>query len=1040
MAGRRVPLWVRSVRLRPAVAVSLFLLAATAVTVSVLAPLLLRAVQQSSVADAVASAKVSDTQIAVSADTPAGVDSADAVLAVQDAAGAAQAPELWRPAVVSVESTSTVQWRPGGAARSSSAGVVGVSRVLTLAGRCAGLYLVVGRCPTAAGQVSVAADRAGRPPVPVGSVLESRFGARGAVRLTVVGAYDGSRSPGVALTIPGTVEGAVAGVSAGDLVVDAATLARFDLPTTARAARLLGRRFEVDDVGPARADVAAVQAAVLGRSGNVRLDTGLLAVLDTAAVAQQAAGVLIYVSAAQALLLAWFAQAVVVQRIGRARAAEWGVGRLRGRPRRARLALIYAEPVVALAAGVPVGLLVGVALTSVAADVTLRTGTPVEPWRVPVLGAAVLAAAGSLAALAAASVRSARVPLSELLRGSVEPRALSRLAAVAQAGVALLTVLTVYQLVQGGQLREAAQLGLAAPGLLALAAGLLALRVAVGSVRRVTARAPRTVAGVVVARQLSRAPSVLYEAVVIAVGTALVVFVVQVAAASVRNQNLRADAAVGAGTVLQVTVPPQATLLDLVRRADPPGRTAMAVQERAASSDSGSSRVVAVDAPRLGAVSTWRSTWAGMSAATLARALAPTGPPPVLLHGSRLTATVSGAVVQRNDRVPAQSARPDPQLVVTLDTGPRWIRVPVGPLSTAGPLTAPIPCTPVPCRVAWVGLINPSGSPYQATFTITSIRTNQQGPADFAAALHSAARWRPLLGRLQGESLPNLTNALTPRPGPSGLQIDAEDYDGNAVPAAEPTAVADPVPALAAAGAAVFPFAGIAHAAQGTGLDGQPQLLSLLGAAPVLPRSMGDGVLVDLGTISVLSDPTTAQVVNEVWLAPGNHPEVERRLTAAGLRVTGRSELATRQDAYTHEAPTRAALLTVLIAAAAAVLALQALVIARVIGAARRRRDWDSLRAAGLPRPRVATLSFAEVTVPALLGAAIGAAAGVAAFTLTGARLPLLAGAGATPPLDLSPPVGGLLSVLGAAVAAILLIGLLAAAADSRPTRPRAGA
>ncbi|NII42650.1 hypothetical protein E9228_003324 [Curtobacterium flaccumfaciens] len=68
MHRNRAPFWIRSIRRRPAAVVVLSALAALATVVSVLAPMLLRAVQQTALDEALDHAGVPGTSIAASAD------------------------------------------------------------------------------------------------------------------------------------------------------------------------------------------------------------------------------------------------------------------------------------------------------------------------------------------------------------------------------------------------------------------------------------------------------------------------------------------------------------------------------------------------------------------------------------------------------------------------------------------------------------------------------------------------------------------------------------------------------------------------------------------------------------------------------------------------------------------------------------------------------------------------------------------------------------------------------------------------------------
>jgi hypothetical protein len=172
--------------------------------------------------------------------------------------------------------------------------------------------------------------------------------------------------------------------------------------------------------------------------------------------------------------------------------------------------------------------------------------------------------------------------------------------------VVALAVASVYQLIAGNTLTgRSAGLALLAPGLVALAVGLLTIRVVAGAVRRRTVRPARSVAGLVIWRQLARVPSALQRNVALALAVALAVFATQLGALSLRNRTARAEGIVGAATVAHVRVPAGQNLLQLVRKADPSGAAAMAVAERDAPSDGDVSRVVAVDTTRLARVAAW---------------------------------------------------------------------------------------------------------------------------------------------------------------------------------------------------------------------------------------------------------------------------------------------------------------------------------------------------------------------------------------------------------------------------------------------------
>ena len=193
------------------------------------------------------------------------------------------------------------------------------------------------------------------------------------------------------------------------------------------------------------------------------------------------------------------------------------------------------------------------------------------------IAAAALAAIGSFVALVAASIRSARLPLPALLRETTEPRTLSRTALILQSGIVLLTIAVLWTLATAPVV-NGLQISLLAPVLVALLAGILGLRITVAVFRATSARAPRSLASAVIGRRLARAPSTLNGAVMVGVGIALAAYVLQLASVGARLEERRADAALGASTVLQVAPRPGVDLISAVRAADPGGRTAMAVE------------------------------------------------------------------------------------------------------------------------------------------------------------------------------------------------------------------------------------------------------------------------------------------------------------------------------------------------------------------------------------------------------------------------------------------------------------------------------
>ena len=220
------------------------------------------------------------------------------------------------------------------------------------------------------------------------------------------------------------------------------------------AALVPSRPLALDDVARVRADAAALEEATLGTDGaaaRASLRTGLTGVLGAVDRQADAAAVIAAATALQALALAWFAVALVVQRLARVRSAEWGLARLRGLTRGRWLATVFTEPALAVVLGAVLGALAGWGSAAVAARAWLGDEVHVEPTSPLVVGAASSALVGSLVALGVASLRSARVPLDQLLGGSADPRRLGRLGVVVQAGLALVTVTVLVALATQGE-------------------------------------------------------------------------------------------------------------------------------------------------------------------------------------------------------------------------------------------------------------------------------------------------------------------------------------------------------------------------------------------------------------------------------------------------------------------------------------------------------------------------------------------------------------------------------------------------------------
>lgn len=1034
MRGSRAPFWMRSIRRRPAAVVVLTALAALATVVSVLAPMLLRAVQQTALDEALDHAGVRGTSIAASADYDLAQEQPAAEEALFVTMSEVRHDRLWSRAVTVAEAAAPVTFPDPAGNRTVTAGLAASAE------DCAVLGLTAGRCPEGEHEVLAAEGRH----VAIGTTLRATVVDAGTERrlvFRVVGTYD-ETGAGRVVGSPGRTFGG-GSAPGSDLLLSASGLTDLDLAGTAWSVRTLRHGTALDDLPAVLADVAHVRAATLTETG-AESDVSVVQHVDTVAAdvahGNDAAAVIVGVTALQGVTVAWFAQGVVVARIGRARATEWGLARLRGLSRRRRFGTVLAELLTAVLVGSAVGIAIGIASAALVTRVVLVDGSPdgvaavgVAPLRAPVLLATGAAVLGSVAALVIASGRSARLPLVDLLRHATEPRTLSRAGAVVQA-VAVVGSLAVLAAVVAEQRISGSGVALLAPTLVAVLFAVVGLRTGVAVVRRRSRSAPRSLGQLLVVRRMARTPSMLTTAVMVTMGVALAVSSCQTAVLAIRLQDDSAAARLGSATVLNVRVAPGVSFVDAVRRADPGGRQAMAVMTTPRGSGVG--RLVAVDVSRLETVSSWQPAWAGRDARPLLRALRPAAGPSLDLTGTRLTIGLTdiGALPGSGPDHLDPPADGGVALVATVQTHDgAWHRVdlgrPVDGTLSSGPDT--FPCSDG-CRLVSVGLeaTFDAGTPYGLAATITDISTREGAVTHRVAPRWSDPdRWR---GRIGENPLSQGGASGVPVAARAGLRVLWSDPTGAGRPSIAPRDAPEPLPAVIGTDTATEPFPGVTDATVGVGLAGDSLLIEDVGRAAALPRVLGDGALVDLETAARVSDPTSSAVDHEVWLAPGRHPTVRASLRAHGITVTGTRLLTDAETRAERAAPALGAVVGTAVAAAALALTLLAVTAVAVVGAAARREDVAVLRTVGYTRKRTFRALVLETAAPTVAAAVLGGVAGTVATVLTASRLPLRAAA--LPPTGV--PVGPWTAVV---VVVVAVIGLLVVAVVAASSTTRAG-
>lgn len=301
------------------------------------------------------------------------------------------------------------------------------------------------------------------------------------------------------------------------------------------------------------------------------------------------------VAAVQTLILTWFAIGLAGRYTGRDRRPDVALLKLRGVGRLRTLRLVWGQHLLPLLVGALAGAPVGYLLARwLAGPVTFAAGQQ----QALLLSAAAVAAVlvGGLLVLGAVEVAVLRRPVLELLQRASGGRGdwWSGLADLVLIAVA---VAAVYQARTGG---PDSGLAMAAPGLFALAVGLLFARLvsrAAGQAGSAGLRAGRLRFGLTAVR-VARQPGTDRVFALIVVAVALFVTAAGAWNGDRLAREQRSTAELGAQRVLTVQAPNRTALVHAVRTADPDGRQAMAV---AVDTDN-TLPVLAVDSARYAAV------------------------------------------------------------------------------------------------------------------------------------------------------------------------------------------------------------------------------------------------------------------------------------------------------------------------------------------------------------------------------------------------------------------------------------------------------
>jgi putative ABC transport system permease protein len=874
-------------------------------------------------------------------------------------------------------------------------------------GVCHHVVIVAGTCPTGPATVMMSTRSAHELGVALGRNLSVSFShAAPGVPLTVVGLYTagnaaaaywwgdnyfpfGSGTPQMPML--------------DDLFSTASTLARADPSstiTTMVQLPFLPGSLSVGEVGDF--EMALTRFSVTSREHRgVTVSSQIGQRLDQAASTEHTTRTVVWVIELQLVLLALFTLYFASARTASERESDVQLAELRGYRPRSMLAVAMAEPMAVVVVAVPLGLVAAWVVASLSASHFFLPGIGLSMTTPAVVAALATAAVAGVAMVFGARrlVSAAESGQGIEARSAGERSSIGRVVVdVAIIAVALAAFIELAVVgVSGTASSSENPLAAFAPGLLALAVGVFGARLlpaALGASLPLTENS-RFVATSLATRRVARRPEFSSQVILIIVAVALTTFGISGWAVAARNRTVRNGFAVGAPTVLTVSVRPGVDFLPAVRRADGGGHSAMAVVVEHASDGT----TLAVDASRLAGVASWPPDLGDRTASQAAAALVPPHlAPTVPVAGSQLAVTAAAEV----------GAQPAPQLSADLfDNGYQTPEhVSLGPLlpgrhtytgSLAG--LCPSGCRLVDFALSWAAPLSggvPSGSVHLLLFSITT-RTAHGGPVVVDAGLTDARRWTAPQG---GATLASTDGGLR-------ADVTLSPYQSITIAPADTPAQ---VPAVVTA--ATAPAAGVSGGLSVVGLDGGTLNGRPVGQVAALPRVGASATLVDLGIADrLLSGPVT-DATFEVWLGSAAPASFDRRLAGQGITVVGVDSTTGAGSTLSKTGIGLAYTLFLLAAAAAAVLAVGITAFALAVSSRRRGPELAALGAVGVSSVARRRSIEIEQDLTVGVGVVLGSVVGLAATALALPSLPEFIALGPGPPLELGLPVGPLVVTL----------------------------
>jgi len=714
----------------------------------------------------------------------------------------------------------------------------------------------------------------------------------------------------------------------------------------------------------------------------------------------------------QLVVLCWLLLFFLMIDIAEARAPDVALAKLRGLTGVRLLAFGLAEPLVLLAVALPVGVLAGrfgARLLAEAFVGGVPMGFPPTVWP----AAAATTAGGAVAAALAFRAALTR-PVTEQWRRTAGRRPARGW--IPEAVLLTLVAGGLVQIIGNGPLDDAGRqysAALLVPGLLALAAALVAARLLPPACRSLFARTRRRggLEYFLALRHIARRPGVNRITISLATSVALVVFAVAAWSVTRTNHREYARLQLGAPVAFTVSAPSGRTVADFAAAADPGGDDVAGVMI-ARSADPNAPATLAVDPLRFARVAFWRKDLATRSLATMTAALRQDSAPPVVLHGDGLRLGV---------RVKKMSARGVELHAALLMPGqPRPTEIGLGILPTSGrraPATRLDGCERG-CEIQRIFLRDqPAAAPAatEGEFTIESMQERVGGrwrPVD--AGLTESYRWRVAMPQNAEYGVADAGGGAQAGGLKITLDADLAVWQGVYSATFPETLAAIVTPAAVRPP----PDRPDERAPPIRGLNAGTLAVRQAFTARALPAVADFGVIVDQDEARRAAGGIDRTVEYQVWSTPRAAPALRAKIRAAGMTIFSERSAGQAAHDLDRQGPGLALALLLAASAAAALLAAGGAMLSLYASGRRRTYELAALRVAGTRRRVLAASLVLEQLVVLGSGALVGVGAGLVTIWLALPSVPQFVHRPTAPVLTNAPdPVP-----VAAAVAGVLVV------------------